>query len=1572
MEFTLDDFVAEPSIERLHLCTKEQLFSVADYFGVAMSKQAKKQVLISELTTALSDKGVLSSDPSVTAKPVTAGQQGSAEQLRLKELEVEMRRLALREKELEKEVELHRMEVERQLRLKELELKHTFPRESHFQSGEFDVSKCIRLIPPFDEKDVDKYFILFERVANTLKWPRDVWPLLLQCVFIGKAQEAYASLSTELSLDYGVVKTAVLRAYELVPEAYRQKFRRLKKCDAHTYVEFGREKEVLFDRWCQSQHVDGFEKLRDLVLLEEFKNCLPDKIATYINERKVSTVSDAAVLADEYVLTHKDSFDKFRLPTERGVPVAKTGVPPVNANFSGEMKPVGRERVDVREKPVCFYCKKRGHTINNCFVLNKRDQSPKVINLLKADSVANQQSFSGPTALVKPPPDVYAPFIMKGFVSLCEGEPKIPLTILRDSAASQSVILEGVLPLSEKTSINADALVRGFGMQFVGVPLHVIYLDTELVQGRVVVGVSPQFPIEGVSFILGNDLAGGKVLLNPEVTAVPLSEHPDDLERRYPEVFSVCAMTRAMLKRQGSPDEVSGVELADTFMAAPDSQVSLPAELPSEFPSPSQLYPSGGTPTAPAVVPSLVEGSGSKVCMSRDRFLVAQKQDVSLTPCFDQVSPLHEVENMATGFFLKDGVLVRKWTPPQVSAQDDWGVLTQIVVPKTHRHDILKLAHDNPLAGHLGVNKTYDRILRCFFWPGLKQDVREYCKTCHVCQVSGKPNQTVPPFPLYPIPVVAEPFERVIVDCVGPLPRTKSGNKFLLTVMCSATRFPEAIPLRKITAPAVVKALVKFFSLVGLPKVVQTDQGTNFMSKVFAQVVKELDIAHCYSSAYHPESQGAIERFHQTLKSMLRSYCLEFSKDWDEGVHLLLFAVREVVQDSLGFSPAELVFAHTVRGPLKLLQEKWLGDGEPKNLLDYVSNFRFKLHRACELARQNMSVAQTKMKRWFDKNAETRSFEKGDKVLVLLPIPGSALQARFSGPYVVKEKVSERDYIVATPDRRRRSRLCHVNMLKPYWNRESASSCSGGGDGQTVLTLSSTEGGNKTQVAVALSSAEPPGTSVASAVAGTEDVDAPSSAVVQGRLQNSEMLTKLDECFPHLTQSQHDDVVGLIKSHSSLFSDVPTRTQVLQHDIDVGDSPPIKQHAYRVNPAKRLRLKQQVSYMLEHGIAEPSSSSWSSPCLLADKSDGSDRFCTDFRKVNGVTKPDCYPLPRVEDCVDRVGSANYVTKLDLLKGYWQVPLTPRAREISAFVTPDAFLQYTVMPFGVRNAPATFQRLVNTVLSGLSGCEAYLDDIVVHSSSWDDHIQQLQGVFGRLRDANLTVNLAKCEFGQATVTYLGKVVGRGQVRAVHSKVEAISSFPAPTSRRELRRFLGMAGYYRSFCKNFSAVAAPLTDLLSPKSRFHWSGDCQSAFESIKALLSHAPVLAAPVFDRPFKLAVDASDAGAGAVLLQDGNDGVEHPVSYFSKKFNPHQRVYSTIEKEALALILALKHFEVYVGSAVAPVIVYTDHNPLVFIHQMRNTNHRLMRWALFLQAFNVEVRHIKGRDNVLADTLSRC
>ena len=251
------------------------------------------------------------------------------------------------------------------------------------------------------------------------------------------------------------------------------------------------------------------------------------------------------------------------------------------------------------------------------------------------------------------------------------------------------------------------------------------------------------------------------------------------------------------------------------------------------------------------------------------------------------------------------------------------------------------------------------------------------------------------------------------------------------------------------------------------------------------------------------------------------------------------------------------------------------------------------------------------------------------------------------------------------------------------------------------------------------------------------------------------------------------------------------------------------------------------------------------------------------------------------------------------------------------------------------------------------------------------MQRVRALFERLEEAKLTINLAKCELGQATVTYLGRVVGQGQVAPVQAKVAVIEEFPPPVTKKELMRFLGMVGYYRCFCKNFSTVVAPLTDLLKAKAHFVWSPKCEEAFCNVKRLLCSAPVLAAPRFDCSFVLHIDASHVGAGAVLMQPDEQGVNRVVSFFSKKFNQYQLNYSVVEKETLALILALQHFDVYVGSGLSPVVVFTDHNPLTFLQSLRGPNQRLVRWSLFLQSFNLDIRHIKGRDNVVADALSR-
>lgn len=724
----------------------------------------------------------------------------------------------------------------------------------------------------------------------------------------------------------------------------------------------------------------------------------------------------------------------------------------------------------------------------------------------------------------------FEPFICDGVVSLSEDETeKKCIRILRDTGAAQSFILEGVLPFSKQSSCDSDVLVQGIDLAVVKVPLHNVFLRSGIISGNVKLAVRAELPVKGVSLILGNDLAGKKVFCLPEVINVPDVYDDDVLQEEFPDVFGTCVVTRAQARKFKDT-----VDLSNSFMCADDLVQS--------------------ENDADAVEVDVCALPNVDLSFGKPQLIEAQRADETLSHCIAvTVEPSVLLEH-PVAYYLEDGVLMRKWTPRH--AENEWSSVFQVVVPKSYREQVMSVAHDHELSGHVGIRKTYDSLLKHFFWPSMKSDVAKFCRSCHACQKAGKPNQVIPPAPLKPIPVLCEPFERILIDCVGPLPRTKSGNTYLLTLMCASTRFPEAIPLRSLKAPTIVKAIVKFCTTFGMPKFIQSDQGTNFMSRVFAKVMKQLNIKHQVSSAYHPQSQGAIERFHQTLKSMLRTFCVEREKEWDEEIPLLLFAVRNTTQASLGFSPSELIFGHTVRGPLKILQEQILSPGylsQTTSVLDYVSAFRERLHTLWELARCTLGSVQTQMKTRYDQKAVQRSFQTGDKVLILLPVPGSALQAKFAGPYEIKEKLGDTDYVVDTPDRKRKSRVCHINMLKAYVSRSESKDVN-----MPVATV--------VPVTVPLSEYSPE----------SDDLKMNSASFLSARLPNSETLSNLSGKLLHLSVSAQADITSLISKYPTLFNDFPSTTHVIKHDIDVGLHTPVKQNAYRVNPVKRELMKQET------------------------------------------------------------------------------------------------------------------------------------------------------------------------------------------------------------------------------------------------------------------------------------------------------------------------------------------------------------------------------------------------------------
>ncbi|KAI2645215.1 Retrovirus-related Pol polyprotein from transposon 17.6 [Labeo rohita] len=531
---------------------------------------------------------------------------------------------------------------------------------------------------------------------------------------------------------------------------------------------------------------------------------------------------------------------------------------------------------------------------------------------------------------------------------------------------------------------------------------------------------------------------------------------------------------------------------------------------------------------------------------------------------------------------------------------------------------------------------------------------------------------------------------------------------------------------------------------------------------------------------------------------------------------------------------------------------------------------RERIDRVMPLVREHLSKSQQAQQRQYNRAAQPREFQPGDRVMVLVPSSACKFLASWQGPYTVLEKLGPVTYRLRQPGRRQPEQLYHINLLKKWV-------------------------GTRDQVA-ALSLTEP--------------------VVV--------------DINPHLSAAQKTELQHLVSQFGDVFSSQPGQTNVVQHDIRTPPGVIVRQRPYRVPEARRQAIEEEVQQMLKLGVIEPSRSPWSSPIVMVPKPDGTLRFCNDFRRLNEVSEFDGYPIPRVDELLDHLGRARYITTLDLTIGYWQWPLA----------VPDPPLR---PPRGPRDVPED---------DGHHHAAAYLDDVVVHSEAWEEHLDHLRRVLSELRRAGLTANPRKCHLAFSEAKYLGFQVGRGLIRPQEKKVEAIHNAPKPQTKTQVRAFLGLAGYYCCFIPNFSSLAAPLTDLTrkGQPEKVCWTATAEEAFVRIKTALTSSPVLRAPDFSCPFLLQTDASDTGLGAVLSQIQEGSCPRP-------------------REALAVKWAVLERRYYLLGRKFTLV--TDHAPLQWMARAKDTNTRVTRWFLALQDFHFEVRHRAGASHANADGLSR-
>ena len=470
-----------------------------------------------------------------------------------------------------------------------------------------------------------------------------------------------------------------------------------------------------------------------------------------------------------------------------------------------------------------------------------------------------------------------------------------------------------------------------------------------------------------------------------------------------------------------------------------------------------------------------------------------------------------------------------------------------------------------------------------------------------------------------------------------------------------------------------------------------------------------------------------------------------------------------------------------------------------------------------------------------------------------------------------------------------------------------------------------------------------------------------------------QLLTLWESSCKDLSEEEGVQLRNLLLEFSDVFvgSDgILGKTNVIKHTIDTGNALPIKLPPRRVPFSQMDAMQKELESMLDKGVIQPSSSPWASPVVLVKKSDGSLRFCIDYRKVNAITKKDAYPLPRIDETLDAVSGSQYFCAMDLASGFWQVEMKAEDREKTAFSTRQGLFEFLVMPFGLSNSPSTFSRLMAKVLQGMSMSEVlvYMDDILVHNKTFSETLRVLREVFLRLRKSGLKLKPKKCQLFRQSVKYLGHVIDRQGVRCDPDKIAVIEKWESPTSVEGVRSVLGTASYYRRFIKGFAEIASPLHDLLKKEVKFCWTATCQEALEKIKRCLTQAPILAFPNESGDFVLDTDACNVGIGAVLSQL-QDGEEKVIAYASKALSKSQKVYCTTYKELLAVRIFVEQFKAYLYGR--EFVVRTDHASLKWLKNFQNPEGMVMRWISYLDTYEIHWEHRKGLKHGNADGLSR-
>jgi hypothetical protein len=462
-----------------------------------------------------------------------------------------------------------------------------------------------------------------------------------------------------------------------------------------------------------------------------------------------------------------------------------------------------------------------------------------------------------------------------------------------------------------------------------------------------------------------------------------------------------------------------------------------------------------------------------------------------------------------------------------------------------------------------------------------------------------------------------------------------------------------------------------------------------------------------------------------------------------------------------------------------------------------------------------------------------------------------------------------------------------------------------------------------------------------------------------------------------LTAEQRTELLVVLRKNLSAFAvskvDIGM-CDIVVHEIDTGSAKPVKLKPYRLSYAEEQEAHRQIAELVAAGRVKPCNSPWAFPVVMVPKKDGvSLRMCIDYRALNKVTKPWSYPLPYIQDVLERLGKSSFFAVCDVLWGFWNVPIRECDKDKTAFVTRAGQWRFEVMPFGLINAPATFQCLMNTLFDRnvfQNFLEVFIDDLCIHGSSWDEFVKSVDVVLAKLIEGKLKLSSEKCLFGHRQVGYLGHLVSKDGTSPDPKKVEAAMQLLPPRTVTEVRAFLGLVGYYRRFISSYSLIAKPLNQLMQKDVAFEWGEKQQKAFENLKGRLLSAPILARPDPQKSFILDTDYQKFAIAAVLSQVGDDGLEHVIAYASKGLSKAAQRWPPYEGEMFAVVWGIDKFRHYLDNGLE-FLLRTDHKPLLSLPTTANPTRKVAGWITKLQGYRYKVQYRQGKSHSNADGLSR-